>query len=235
MKLMDQHRIVSLPKDGSNRRRGKQRFGIGDAVLGQRGEPGVPVGGEAQRRRAAPLGPVRARIKPVEHRDRQAVVVAVAFGDDFAILPDLVDGAVEGAVVEFIGEPRAAHRQRRVPAGGEQPVAIAQRIGRLAAALDLAAGIGDHPARGEHVEKGGAHGRGPAVAAVMAGFGLDRVEAGGGRERRRLVGRVTSVGEDDSVGSGRHTAMIRFAHTTRNNLFGSCRKEKFLLVVIGSG
>ena len=152
--------------------------------------------------------------------------MAVALGDDCPVLPDLVDGAVDRAVEQFVGEPRAGHRQGRVPAGGEQAVAIAQRIGRLAAALDLAASVGDDPALGEHVEKGGARGRGPAVVTIMAGFGFDRVEAGGGFERGWIVRRVAAPGEDEGEGSGGHSAMIEFAHATRYNPSGLCRTVK---------
>ena len=97
-------------RGGDEQRRIEQGLGVCDAIIGQRGKVSAPFGGEAKRRRAGPLSAIRARIKPVEHRDRQAVVVAMALGDDFAILPYLVDGAVDGAVKHFVGEPRAGHR-----------------------------------------------------------------------------------------------------------------------------
>ena len=80
------------------------------------------------------------------------------------------------AVEQFVGEARAGHRDGGVPAGGEQAVAIAQAIGRLAAEIHVTAGVGHDAAARERFEEGGAGGGGPAVAAIVAGFALDRVE-----------------------------------------------------------
>jgi hypothetical protein len=98
----------------------------------------------------------------------------VALRDDFAILPCLVDITVDRAVEQIVGKSRARRRQGGVPAGGEQTVAVAQRVSRLAAALDLATSVGDHAALGKQFEEGGARRGSPPVEAVMSGIGFER-------------------------------------------------------------
>lgn len=94
---------------------------------------------------------------------------------------------------QFVGEARACHRDGGVPVGGEQRVAVAQGICGLAAEIDRFAGVGHHAAARQRFEEGGAGGRGPAVAAIMAGLALDRVEMGRGSKRPGIVGRVAAI------------------------------------------
>ena len=143
----------------------------------------------------------------------------MALGDHCAVLPDLVDGDVNArwnrsSASRTRAIDKAASSRRRTAGRGWQ------RIGRLAAALHLAAGVGDHPTLGQHVEEGRAGGGGPAVVAVMAGFGFDGFKVGRRPERRRVVGGVAAEGEE---GGGGLFGEFVVAHATRSNLFGSCR------------
>ena len=136
-------------------------------------QPFVPVAHEREVARPKLDGAVAALVEPMEHGDRQARIETVALGDDLAILPDRVGDAVDGLFVERVGERRPGKLARGIPAGGEQRVAGAQRIGRLLGQLRIFAGEADAACLGQHFEKEPTGERRPAVAACDGdGLGL---------------------------------------------------------------
>src|SRR3546814_19513018 len=88
-------------------------------------------------RRAALLVAVVPRVESAKHRHGELVVVAMALGDDHAVLVDALDDAVHAPREGLVGAPRPRHHAGRPPTGGEQRTAVAQI---LSGAGDPAAG-----------------------------------------------------------------------------------------------
>lgn len=138
------------------------------------------------------LGAVDARIEPGKHRHGEAIVVAVALGDDHPVLVDALDDAVQRARESLVRKPRPRLQPRRLPAGGEQGIAVAQIIGRPRAHPRRLARLAHDAAFGKtFVEK--AHLlRRPAVVAQAPRLGKGSV----GMQRHERVDHIRQMAVD---------------------------------------
>src|SRR3546814_4831496 len=85
---------------------GEQGQAVLAPVLARSGEIVVPARDQPQMRRAALLVAVVPRVESAKHRHGELVVVAMALGDDHAVLVDALDDAVHGPREGLVGEPR---------------------------------------------------------------------------------------------------------------------------------
>jgi len=97
----------------------------------------------------------------------------VAFADDHAVAPDLLDIALHRAGKERVGQPLPSNAQRRVPGGGEDWVAAARRISAGNAHARRIARLGDDGRLGKRFTEYRHLLTGPAVVAPF-GFTQDR-------------------------------------------------------------
>ena len=134
-------------------------------ALADQAQPFVPAAHQGEMARAKLGSAVAALVEAVKHGDRQAAVVAVAGRDHLAVLGDGLGDPVDRAFVKRVGERRAGQLAGGVPAGGEDGVAGAQRIGRLLGQLRKFASGGDPAGFAQHLEEQAPGERGPAVAA----------------------------------------------------------------------
>ena len=94
-------------------------------------------------------------IEPGQHRHGEAVVVAVALGDQLAVAVDAVDHAVPGARHDVVADRAAGDQLGRVPGERERAPrrAAAAGISGLAGDAGGAAGVGDDAGVGERAQE----------------------------------------------------------------------------------
>ena len=148
-------RGLSLPGRRRRGAEGKEARGRLAAAAADDGEELVPFLGDGAGRGRALAEPFGLAVEPGEHGHCEAVVVAVALGDQLAVAVEPLDAAVHPAREQFVAHPAAGDEDRRAPGQGEGAAfrALAQIVGGVAADPDGAAGVGDDPAGGEGVEE----------------------------------------------------------------------------------
>ena len=86
-------------------------------------------------------------------------------GHHLAAAGDGFGNPVEPVLEDLVGQRIAGHERGGVPAGGEQRVALTQRVRRLPGEAGISERPADPPGRGEHLEEQLAREGRPAVAA----------------------------------------------------------------------
>ena len=117
---------------------------------------------------------LRLAVEPGQHGHRQAIVVAMLFGDDRAVAVDGLDAAVHGARQELVGEAAAGEDESRFPAEMEGAAgrAVAMGVSALRAHSGGAGRVGDDSAFGKaFAEDALALGRPAVVAQPAPGLG----------------------------------------------------------------
>jgi hypothetical protein len=99
---------------------------------------------------------------------------------------DGLGDSVEALLESLVGERIASNQGGGVPAGGEQRIAIAQRVGGLLGEPGIGQGQADPPGIGEHLQEELAREGSPAVAAGAVG-GEAADELG---ERLRIAAKI---------------------------------------------
>ena len=114
--------------------------------------------------RAALLGAVAALVEAVQDGDGQARVVAVARDGGPVGAGDGLGDPLEHLLLRVVGERPAGELVGRIPGGGEDAVALGERVGCRTAHMGVGAGEGDPAGICDGLEEELAQERRPAVA-----------------------------------------------------------------------